>query len=348
MKTTICLILSVLLFGCSGHKSILKKDTEEMTRLIDSTLQATHDFYSKLELQKINFLMDFIADHPACTIEPTLHILLSEYRCLSKQEIQLLARCRKNITPQAECGAISNIVSYSLTPRIRHSRHTTINLLGLIATYQHALANILTDETYDASLEIKTIQIGLDTLSKQALKPEPASVNTLPPGPSKSAIAVNQLSDMISSTRSQRHRFKDLQALVTEKAPAIDQALQDLYRTYIINDSNLSNLYELQLIQKSRQEYNRLPVSKRQALGTEQRKQMIKRYYEQAWQHHDQAEKADAIVVGLQGLINSHKQLQEGFKGHLTDKHRQRIAQENKARIKAVFKSIFDIVKYAR
>lgn len=346
-KTVICMLMIIQLSGCSGHHAIFKKDTEELNRQIDSTLQATHAFYRKLEQQKINFLIDFMASHPACTIEPDLHILLTEYRCLSKQEIQQLARCRNNSKPQTQCQTLSTTVSFPLIPGKNRSRHTTISLLGLVTSYQHALSKVLIDRTYDISPELKIIRRGLQALGKQTLNSTtPASLANRPAKSDKPLQAVNALSNMMVNTHTQQQRFKDVQTLVIEKGPAIEQALQDILDTYVNSDRNISILYELQLIQKSRQEYNRLSLSQRLAMGTQQRKLIIRRYYQQAREQYRQEQQVDAISLGLRELINSQKQLRAGFKGTLTNSQRQRIAGENQAQLKAMLKSIFDIVKY--
>jgi len=345
MKLLPVMICFLFLLACSGNKAVLKQDIEAQSRLIDTTLQTTHQFYDKLEQQRLNVLLEFIASRPACTIEPGLHILLDENRCLSKQELQLHARCRKNPKYHARCQYVSRALSFSLSPAQNKYRHTTIELLGLLAEYQLSLSHVLSDESYDSTLELKAIKAGMDALDKQARRMSAFSSAENKHEAGQSTSSINHLSTMIIDKRSQRYRFKDLKTLVTEKGPSIEKVLKQLLHSYTITDRVASDLYELQIIQQSRQQYNQMGVAKRRTLGRQQRKQMIEQYYSLNRQYYERNQQPDPVTVGLNGLIESHQLLLQGFQGELTASQRKRIAQANRLQLKRLFKIIFKIAR---
>ena len=86
-------------------------------------------------------------------------------------------------------------------------------------------------------------------------------------------------------------------------------------------------------------------VSKRRTLGRQQRKQMIEQYYRLNRQYYARNQQPDPVTVGLNGLIESHQLLLQGFQGELTASQRKRIAQANRLQLKRLFTIIFKIAK---
>lgn len=347
MRLAIVVAVMMSLFGCNGTALVLEEDTEPVSELIDQSINAVRTFYANQGQQRLDFLIEFLAARPSCGVESPLLILATESRCLTNIEKVRLRECRSDAGAHTDCVNLLKVQSVSVSSQLTQSRQTTVTLIGVVASYQQVLSKVLQDKKLDTTTELNGLQSRLKELHNRVneLRGDNSSTDESSQELEKQIEVIGELVNLIRDADEKSTDFEKLKAVVLNKGPTIDLALEKLLTTYEKVDKPFSDLLARREIEHSRQVYNDLDPSQREQLSNKEREQRIRAIYEPEMKRLNLAASPDALAVGLQGMIKSHKKLQEGFKGDLTDDQRRRIAKENQDQLKAVFKTMFNIVK---
>jgi len=347
MRLIIAIPAVMILCGCTGTAVVLKEDTQAVDELIDQSMEETRSFYGKLGRQRLDYLIGFMAARPSCAAESPLLILPAQSRCLTGTEKMRWRECGGDPAAHRDCKTLLTAQQVIVSPQLAQPRQTTLNLIGVIASYQQAMMNVLQDEEFDTKAELKNLQSRLGSQQKRIdkLRSDESSTQETRKELDKQIDAIGTLTDLIRDAHQQASDFAKLKTLILNNGPAIDQALERLLETYEKADKPFSDLLARQEIERARREYNSLGPERRAELTTEMREQRIRAIYEPELLRLALTAGPDALAVGLRGLIASHKALQEGFKGNLTSEQRKRIAKEAQHQLKAAFKAMLNVVK---
>jgi hypothetical protein len=337
------------LLGCTGTAVVLKEDTRTFTDLVDESMTATRAYYMQQSRQRLDVLVDFLAARPSCGVESPLLILTAESRCLTDAEKLQRRDCDKNPNAHANCWTLTEKVrEVTISSRLAQPRQTTLSLIGIVSMYQYSLSKVLEDQEFDTAAELKKHWSSLKELKNRIkqLQGDKAS-----PGESRTKElaqqldAVGALIDLVRDAHQQAAGYAELKALVFNKGPMIERTLEDLLETYEKVDKPFSDLLARREIERDRREYNNLGAQQRARLSFKKRQQLVRAIYQADLDRRSLAERPDALAAGLRGLLESHRKLQEGFKGNLTEAQRKRIARENREQIKAALRAMVGIAK---
>jgi hypothetical protein len=335
-----------LMVGCTGRAMVLKEDSGEFNDLVENSIYETRQYYMQQGVRRLDFLIGFIADRPSCGADSTLLFLLAEDRCLSGNERALYIECSVDANAHPDCKKLTGVLEISLERTVQ-PRQSALTLLGVVARYQEALAALLADDGHDTASELKAIQTQLTKLQDALASRKGGASSVLGQGKElkQQVSAIRSLVGLIQGLVQNQKDFEALREIVLDTGPQIDQQLSDLLSTYQKVDKPFDDLLARSEIERNRMEYNRLKTEGRAKLSRTQREKRLNKIFSLQLARWNAMTRPDALAVGLQGVIESHQALQEGFKGNLTAEQKRRIAEKNRELLKAAFQSMLEIVK---
>lgn len=347
MRKTFAFLVIIGLWGCTGTTAVLKEDTQALTEQIDQSMAATRTFYAQLGRQRLDYLIEFLAARPSCTVESRLLILPRESRCMTQAERLRWRDCGGNPKSHGDCQILLAAQEVIVSPQLTQPRQTTLTLMGVVTSYLQMMLEALQDETFDTAADLKELQSRLGTLRDRIskLRGDSASTKQSDQELDEQLDAVGKLMDLIRNADQAAANFTKLKRLVLERGPAVNRALRRLLETYEQADKPFFDLMARHEIERARREYNDLGPQSRGQLTTEIREQRIRAVYEPELRRLEQAALPDALAVGLRGLIESHEALQKAFQGNLTPEQRRRAAREVRRQLKVAFKTMIGVVK---
>lgn len=336
------------LLGCTGTAVVLKEDTRTFTELVDESMAATRAYYMQQSRQRLDVLVDFLAARPSCGVESPLLILTAESRCLTDAEKLQRRDCNENPNAHANCQTLKDAKQVTVSSRLAQPRQTTLSLIGIVSRYQYSLSLVLEDEEFDTAADLKKHWSSLKELQnriEQLRGDKASSAASRNKELEQQLKAVGAMIDLARDAHQQSAGYKELKALMLTEGPMIEQALEHLLATYEKVDKPFTELLARREIERNRREYNNLGAQRRAQLSFKKRQQLIRAIYQAELERQSLAERPDALAAGLRGLLESHRKLQEGFKGNLTEAQRKRIARENREQIKAALRAMVGIAK---
>ena len=359
MRASFLLSFCTVLFGCGGGTAvILQEDSQELVELAQDALTSARTFYMEQALARYDYLIEFLAARPSCKAVSPLLLHATEDRCLSDDEITRRRDCEADVSDASnECDVLRRTTEVVVSIRSTQPRQTTLSLITIVAAYQNTLAKILEDEAFDTAADLSALNSRIGELKNQleelksifddsgsatSSSGNSADTNTELEG---QIAAVGAIGDLIRSAEADKKDIQALKKTILTNGPKIDSTLESLLATYEQVDRPFADLLERRAIESARNKYNRMSTEKRAKMSNTARAAQLKSIYNTEFERLTRASSPDPLAEAIRGLIVSHKNLQEGFRGNLTPEQKRRIAKENREQLKATFKSILNVVK---